>query len=151
MQGNNILVGRLALDLSVLQQNVNSANNILSQIGQNATKNVNALTQALQGMSQQMQKAGGSSGNRGNSNNQATDAVRRMASAYRDLITAQREYNRSEKAGNGQSGYWQSRINASRQILTNIQQQASSLGLNADQMHRKHSRIISIKSGESSR
>lgn len=136
MQGNNILVGRLALDLSVLQQNVNSANNILSQIGQNATKNVNALTQALQGMSQQMQKAGGSSGNRGNSNNQATDAVRRMASAYRDLITAQREYNRSEKAGNGQSGYWQSRINASRQILTNIQQQASSLGLNADQMQR---------------
>lgn len=138
MQGNNILVGRLALDLSVLQQNVNSANGILSQIGQNAAKNVNDLSVALQNLSKQMQNTPGNKGGgrSGNSNNQANDAVRKMAAAYRDLTTAQREYNRSEKAGNGLSGYWQSRINASRQILTNIQQQANSLGLNADQMQR---------------
>ena len=138
MQGNNILVGRLALDLSVLQQNVNSANNILSQIGQNAAKNVNDLSLSLQNLSKQIQNTPGNKGGSrgGNSNNQANDAVRKMAAAYRDLTTAQREYNRSEKAGNGLSGYWQSRINASRQILTNIQQQASSLGLNADQMQR---------------
>ena len=138
MQGNNILVGRLALDLSVLQQNVNSANNILSQIGQNAAKNVNDLSLSLQNLSKQIQNTPGNKGGSrgGNSNNQANDAVRKMAAAYRDLTTAQREYNRSEKAGNGLNGYWQSRINASRQILTNIQQQASSLGLNADQMQR---------------
>ena len=83
MQGNNILVGRLALDLSVLQQNVNSANNILSQIGQNAAKNVNDLSLSLQNLSKQIQNTPGNKGGSrgGNSNNQANDAVRKMAAA----------------------------------------------------------------------
>ena len=134
MQGNNILVGRLALDLSVLQQNVNSANNILSQIGQNAAKNVNDLSLALQNLSKQIQNTPGNKGCGRGGSSVNPDAIQKATSAYQSLITAQREYFNAIKNGNrNQQQYWSNEVKSQNQVIESLRNQQSQLQLTAEQ------------------
>lgn len=131
---NGLLAGVVYLNTDRLNSDVNRVNQLLGQIGQGATANINALTTQFNNLSNAMRNAqtGSSSGR-----NAMPDSLRQMQDAYRILNQSVREYNNAFKVGNREGAdYWRNSVVQSRLIIENLRYSGAAAGLNANEQRR---------------
>lgn len=134
---DELLAGRVTLELGDLQTQVDKANKILATLGQdldarmkNAASSITALTDALKAL--QKVNSGSGGGNRGGgsgggsgSNSGSVEKqvsqLKQMKTAYHELTTAYREYASALKTGNVQGqNNWLQQITKAKEAMANI-------------------------------
>lgn len=133
----DLLAGRISLDYSKLGSDVQTINNILAGIGQNATSNISALTTQINNLGNAMRNAQSGSSNGGGNRNQMSDSLMQMRDAYRQLAQATREYNNATRNGNtsGANYFRQSAINA-RNTIEQLRTSGAMTTMNAEEQRR---------------
>lgn len=101
--GDNILVGTLSLETTLLRQKVNEANSILNSIGKNASKHIETLTDTYSKLGTTISDAAKSAAQAWKSmpaDANSVELLKKVTNAYRELKLSQTEYMTAMRTGN---------------------------------------------------
>lgn len=134
---DEILVGRLSLDINLLKSKVDEANVELAKIGQKAKENAKNVSKTYADMATNMANAIKNVEQAQKKVGQSTQArkdaqeVKKATEQYRLLTTAIREWQKASKGGHEElSSYWNKRIGSishelqlTKQNITNVSEE----------------------------